>query len=57
MPWQRSARAASPTRLVQHASGNPAEDFHAYALERLARCEALMASDGFEAHVAAVRAG
>lgn len=43
--------------LVQHANGNPAEDFWAYALERLRRCEALMASDGFEAHVAAVRAG
>lgn len=43
--------------LIQHADGNPAEDFWAYALNRFTRCQALMASPEFARHVAAVRAG
>ncbi|RMD65170.1 MAG: LPS biosynthesis choline kinase [Alphaproteobacteria bacterium] len=43
--------------LIQHADGNPAEDFWAYALNRFSRCKALMATADFEAHVAAVRRG
>lgn len=42
--------------LIQHAHGNPAEDFWAYACNRFARCRALMASVEFAASVAAVRA-
>jgi thiamine kinase-like enzyme len=40
--------------LIQHADKNPADDFWA---SRLERCAALMASDGFAAHVAAVAKG
>ncbi len=43
--------------LIQHANGNPADDFWAYATNRFERCRRLMASDGFGAHLAAVRAG
>lgn len=43
--------------LIQHADGNPADDFWAYATRRFARCKALMHSPAFPAHVAAVRAG
>lgn len=43
--------------VVQHASGNPAEDFWAYAVNRLERCKALMATDEFPRHVEAVRRG
>jgi thiamine kinase-like enzyme len=43
--------------LIQHADGNPAEDFWAYATGRFARCQALMNDPAFAAHVAAVRAG
>jgi len=32
---------------IQHANGNPADDFHAYALNRFARCRALMARPVF----------
>ncbi len=42
--------------LIQHADGNPAEDFHAYAMTRFARCRALMSDAGFERHLAAIRA-
>ena len=41
--------------LIQHADDNPAEDFWAYALERFARCKALMQSADFQDHVQAVR--
>lgn len=41
--------------LIQHADGNPAEDFWAYATGRFARCKALMQTPEFEAHLAAVR--
>ena len=43
--------------LIQHADGNPAEDFWAYSVERFERCKALMQSDGFKGHLEAVRAG
>ncbi|MCF6316135.1 MAG: phosphotransferase family protein [Marinosulfonomonas sp.] len=41
--------------LIQHADNNPAEDFWAYATGRFERCKRLMQSDGFGAHLAAVR--
>jgi thiamine kinase-like enzyme len=40
--------------LIQHANGNPAEDFWAYALTRFARCRALMATPAFARHLAAI---
>jgi thiamine kinase-like enzyme len=43
--------------LIQHADGNPAEDFWAYATNRFARCKRLMAEPEFARHVAAVRRG
>jgi thiamine kinase-like enzyme len=43
--------------LIQLANGNPADDFRAYADGRFARCRALMETDAFAAHVAAVRRG
>jgi thiamine kinase-like enzyme len=43
--------------LIQHADGNPAEDFWAYSTNRFARCKQLMASPEFARHVAAVRRG
>jgi thiamine kinase-like enzyme len=42
--------------LIQHANGNPAEDFWAYATGRFDRCKALMASPDFAGHVSAVKA-
>ncbi|MCP4430994.1 MAG: phosphotransferase [Gammaproteobacteria bacterium] len=43
--------------VVQHANNNPAEDFWAYAVERLERCKLLMASDNFPKHLEAVKRG
>jgi thiamine kinase-like enzyme len=43
--------------LIQLANGNPADDFRAYAEGRFARCRALMATPGFGAHLACLRAG
>ena len=43
--------------LIQHANGNPAEDFWAYSVTRFERCKALMASPGFAGHLEAVRRG
>ncbi len=43
--------------LIQHADGNPAEDFWAYALGRFERCKALMATAAFHEHLEAVRRG
>jgi thiamine kinase-like enzyme len=43
--------------LLQHSDGNPAEDFWAYSIGRFERCKALMATPGFEQHIAAVAAG
>ena len=42
--------------FVQHAKGNPAEDFWSYALGRLERCKARMSSGNFGRHLGAVRA-
>jgi thiamine kinase-like enzyme len=41
--------------FVQHANGNPAEDFWGYALERLQRCKSRMNSVDFGPHLGAVR--
>jgi len=43
--------------LIQHANGNPADDFRAYADSRFGRCRKLMQSADFERHVEAVRKG
>jgi len=43
--------------LIQHADGNPAEDFWAYGLDRLERCKALMGAPEFKGHVTAVARG
>jgi thiamine kinase-like enzyme len=43
--------------VVQHANKNPADDFWAYAVERLDRCRALMAAQNFSQHLAAVTKG
>jgi thiamine kinase-like enzyme len=43
--------------FVQHAKGNPAEDFWSYGLERLGRSKARMSSAGFSRHLGVVRAG
>ena len=41
--------------FVQHAEGNPAEDFWGYGLERLRRSEARMSSADFTHHLGVVR--
>ena len=43
--------------VVQHANDNPAEDFWAYAENRLNRCRRLMAHADFADHLQAVRRG
>lgn len=43
--------------LIQHAQGNPAEDFWAYATERFDRCRQTMDDPAFAEHVAAVERG
>jgi len=43
--------------LIQHANKNPVDDFWAYSLNRFGRCKALMATDDFPRHVAAVAKG
>jgi thiamine kinase-like enzyme len=43
--------------LVQHAKGNPAEDFWSYGLERLRRSEVRMSSGDFTHHLGVVRTG
>jgi thiamine kinase-like enzyme len=43
--------------FVQHANGNPAEDFRAYALERLERCKKRVGSPGFGRHLGVVLMG
>ena len=43
--------------LIQHANGNPAEDFWAYATNRFERCKTLMRGRDFASHMAAVRQG
>lgn len=43
--------------LIQHANGNPAEDFWAYSVERFERCKALMGAAEFATHLQAVKDG
>ncbi len=43
--------------VVQHANENPAEDFWAYAVNRLDRCRRLMATEQFPHHIEAVQRG
>jgi thiamine kinase-like enzyme len=43
--------------FVQHAKGNPAEDFWSYALERLGRSKARMSGADFGRHLSVVRTG
>ena len=43
--------------VIQHANGNPVDDFWAYAVGRFQRCQALMASPDYSAHLAAIVAG
>lgn len=41
--------------LLQHATGNPADDFWAYATGRFERCKRQMAAADFERHLRAIR--
>jgi thiamine kinase-like enzyme len=43
--------------FVQHAKGNPAEDFRSYGLERLGRSKARMSGANFGRHLSVVRTG
>ena len=43
--------------FVQHAKGNPAEDFWSYGLGRLGRCKTRMSSADFGRHLGVVRTG
>ena len=43
--------------IVQHAKGNPAEDFRSYGLERLGRSKARMSSADFSRHLSVLRRG
>ncbi|MCK0208920.1 phosphotransferase family protein [Starkeya koreensis] len=43
--------------LIQHANGNPVDDFWAYAVNRFERCKRLMAEPDFARHLDAVRRG
>ena len=43
--------------LIQHANHNPVDDFWAYSVNRLVRCQARMATPAFATHLAAIRAG
>ncbi|MDQ7071787.1 MAG: choline/ethanolamine kinase family protein [Rhodobacterales bacterium] len=40
--------------LIQHADGNTAEDFNAYAVTRFNRCRALMEHADFAGHIASI---
>lgn len=42
--------------LIQHADGNTAEDFWAYAVNRFERCKALIQSPEFGGHIRAITA-
>lgn len=43
--------------VVQHANRNPADDFWAYAVGRLERCQELMSGTDFPKHIEAVKRG
>ena len=42
--------------VLQHANGNPADDFWAYAVGRFERCRALMSSADYQVHLASIGA-
>ena len=42
--------------VIQHANGNPADDFWAYAVGRFQRCRGLMATPDYSMHLAAITA-
>ena len=43
--------------LIQHANRNPVDDFWVYSRNRYGRCNALMATPAFAAHLNAIRVG
>jgi thiamine kinase-like enzyme len=43
--------------VVQHANGNPIDDFWAYAVGRFERCATLMSSEGYAGHLANIAEG
>ena len=43
--------------VIQHANGNPAEDFWAYASGRFERCARLMHDPGYSVHLSRISAG
>ncbi|MGH8136250.1 MAG: phosphotransferase, partial [Steroidobacteraceae bacterium] len=43
--------------LIQHANNNPVDDFWVYSLNRFDRCNRLMATPDFAAHLQAIRDG
>ena len=43
--------------VIQHANGNPADDFWAYAVGRFQRCQTLMDTPDYSRHLAAITAG
>jgi thiamine kinase-like enzyme len=43
--------------VIQHANGNPADDFWAYATARFERCRSLMDQPEYGAHLAAIQRG
>ncbi len=40
--------------VIQHANGNPVDDFWAYSVGRFERCQALMGSPGYPARLASI---
>jgi thiamine kinase-like enzyme len=40
--------------VIQHANGNPIDDFWAYAVGRFERCATLMSSDGYARHLRSI---
>jgi thiamine kinase-like enzyme len=40
--------------VIQHANGNPIDDFWAYAVGRFERCATLMSSDGYSRHLGSI---
>ena len=43
--------------VIQHANGNPADDFWAYAVGRFERCRTLMSTPGYATHLECINAG
>lgn len=65
-PWEEARMIAYKTMcdllwtlwgLIQHANGNPADDFLAYATGRFQRCRALMSSPDFAARMESLHRG